>query len=168
MYELVVVVLQQPERLGIELERGALLVDRGYAREELRVEEDEVLVGSEFGGLNGFDVLEGGVGVCLGDSIEGCHNAFEQPAALLHGDDGVVKTGNIGIVGDDLDFGLLLRHAGLDRGLEIFILDFVERRSLERQCTGREEGVRGAKVRGCGQCGFDGIERDGSGNDQGT
>ena len=68
MYEPIVVALNQAERLGVELERRAFLVDRGDAREKFGVEVDEVLVGGEFRSLDGLDILEGGVGVCAGDS----------------------------------------------------------------------------------------------------
>jgi hypothetical protein len=47
-----------------------------------------------------------------------------------------------------LDFGLLLRYAGLDRRLEVLVLDSVEGRSLEGQGTGRVKGIGGAEVGG--------------------
>ena len=74
-------------------------------------------------------------------------------AALFHGDDGVVERRGLGIIGDGLDFGLLLRYARLDCRLVIFILDFVERRCLKRERTGRIKRVGWAEVGSCGgQC----------------
>src|SRR5581483_9453519 len=47
VYEVIIVVLNQAERLRVKFERCALFVDRSYAGEELSVEMNEVRVGSE-------------------------------------------------------------------------------------------------------------------------
>jgi hypothetical protein len=70
-------VLQQPKSFGIKLERGPLLVDRGYAREKLRVEEYEVRVRGEFGSLNAPNLLQRVVGIGAGDALEGLHDSIE-------------------------------------------------------------------------------------------
>src|ERR1022692_2559294 len=141
MNKLVVGVLHQSQRLGIELERSALFVDRSYSRKQFRVEEDEILVRGEFWGLDGLDILKDGVGVRARDSIEGRHDTIEQQTTLFHGNDGVVEGRRSGIVGDSLDFRLLLRHTSLNRGLIVFILNLIEGRRLERQLTGCVERV---------------------------
>ena len=163
MYEFVIGALQQAERLGIKLERGALLMDRGDAREEFRVEVKEVPMGGEFRRLDGFDMLKRGVCVCPRNSVEGRHRTVEQPASLLHSDDGIVESGGVGVVSDPQEFGLCLRHTGLDRGLEVLVLDLVERRRLEGQCAGRVKRIRRAQVRGYSQSFVHGAERDSSG-----
>jgi hypothetical protein len=166
VHKVVVIVLHQAERFGIEFERCALLVDRGYACEKLCVEENEILVSGELGSLNGFHFLQGGVGICAGDSIEDGVDAIEQLARLLHSDNRVFKGGRLGAAGDSLDFGLLLRDPGFDRRLKVFILDLVKGRSLEGQRAGRVERIGGTKFGGCGGRGIDGAVREGSGRDK--
>ena len=70
MDELQVVDLQQLQRFRIELQRVALVVDRLHAREELRVEEDRVLMRGELRRLVGLDLVQRVVGVGLDDAEE--------------------------------------------------------------------------------------------------
>src|SRR6266436_5963594 len=151
MYELVVGTLQQAERLGIKLERGALLIDRRYAREKFRVEVKEVPMSGKFRRLDGFDILKRGVCVCLRNSVESRYCTFEQSPTLLHGDDGIVEGRSLGVVSNPLDFGFCLRHASLDRGLEVLVLDLVEGWRLEGQSTGRVKRIGWAEGRGCSE-----------------
>ena len=76
------------------------------------------------------------------------------------------KVGAAGLSAIALNFVLLLRHAGLNRGLVVFILNLVEGRRLERQRTGRIERVRGTEIGSRGECGIGGAEGHGSGSDQ--
>src|SRR4029077_10977718 len=103
-----------------------------------------------------------GVCVCPRNSVEGRHRTVEQPATLLHGDDGIVESGGVWVVSDPLDFGLCLRHAGLDRGLEVLVPDLVEGWRLEGQCAGRVKRIGWAEVRGCSESVVHQAERDSS------
>ncbi len=75
-----------------------------------------------------------------------CHDSGEEPAALFHGDEGVVEGGRGGIAGDGLDFGLLLSHAGFKSGLVVGVFDLVEGGRLKRECARRVEGIAGTEV----------------------
>ncbi len=77
-----------------------------------------------------------------------CHDPAEELAALLHGDEGVFEGGRRGVVGDDLDFGLLLSHAGLEGGLVVGVFNLVEGRCVKREGARRVEGIAGTEV-GC-------------------
>ncbi len=68
MNELGVGDLQQVERFRIEIEAGALVIERCNASEEAGVEYDHVAVGCELGRENGFELLQRGVGVGSGDA----------------------------------------------------------------------------------------------------
>ena len=166
MYELVVGTLQQAERLGIKLESGALLIDRRYAREKFRVEVKEVPMSGKFRRLDGFDILKRGVCVCLRNSVESRRCTVEQSPSLLHGDDGIVERGGVGVVSNPLEFGFCLRHAGLDRRLEVLVLDLVEGWRLEGQSTGRIKRIGWTEVRGCSESVVHEDERDSSGRNQ--
>ena len=51
---------------------------------------------------------------------------IEQSAGALQGDDGVIERRFFRIVCDRFDFLQLIAHSGLDRGDEMFVLQFVE------------------------------------------
>ena len=129
---------------------------------------DEILVGGELWRLDGFHFLERRISVCASHPAEDCFHALKQLPALFQCDDGVVKSGSIGIVGDGLYFDLLLRHASLDRGLKVFVLNLVEGRGLEGQCARREKRIGRAEVSGGGERGVEGAERNSSSSDQGA
>src|SRR5208282_6039300 len=101
-------------------------------------------------------------------TLEGFLDATEQLATLFQGNDCVFEGWSIGIVGNGLDFGLLLRHTGLDGGLVVFILDFVEGWGMKGQIALREERIGGTKSLVCRECILDGDEAEGDagGNDQ--
>jgi hypothetical protein len=124
------------------VEGRAFVVDLLDAGEELRVEVDGVLRGGELGRSVFLDFLESVVGVGAGDAIEGEGDAGEELAGALEGDDGVVERGSRGVVGDGVDFNLLLGDAGFDGGLVVGVLDFVEGWRLVGQGAGGVEGVR--------------------------
>ena len=166
--EFVVGYFDEAEGFGIEIERGALLVDSGNTFKEFSVEVDCVLMGGQFGSFDALDLLEGGVGVGASDSIEGCVGSLEEPTALFQSDEGVVEGGRSGVVGDSLNLGELLHHAGFHGRLVVGVFDLVERGSLEWQGAGGVEGVGGAEVsrssmrRGDGKhCSSKGCSHDG-------
>ena len=60
-------------------------------------------------------------------------NAVEQLAAALQGDDGVVEGRRRGIARDLSDFLQFVRHALLERGRKVLVLDRGERRQVVGQ-----------------------------------
>ena len=59
-----------------------------------------------------------------------------------------------------------LRHTGLDRGLEVLVLDFVEGWRLKGQCAGRVKRIGWTEVRGRSESLVHEAERDGAGRYQ--
>src|ERR1700679_784854 len=116
---------------------GALLVDCGHTREEFRVEVDESLVRRGVGRFDTSNLLQSRVGGRARDSEENGRGAIEQLAGLFHGNDRVVEGRSGGVVGNGLHLRLLPRDAGLDGGLKVVVLYFVEGRSLEGKRAGR-------------------------------
>ena len=105
--------------------------------------------------------MESVVGVGGGDVEEGDGSAGEELAGALHGDDGVVEGGGVGVVGDGVDFFALLGHAGFDGGLVVGVFDLVEGGGLEGECgwerktgsMGRRQGFcAGGEGGGDSQC----------------
>ncbi len=141
MDEAVVVDLDEADGLGVEVEGFALVVEGGDALEEGFVEVDGVGVGGEARGDLGLDVLEGGVGVGSGDGSEDGEDAGEETAGLLHRYEGVLEGGGSGVVGDEVDLGALLGHAGFDGGEIVGVFDAVEGRGLIGESAGGGEGI---------------------------
>ena len=133
-HELGVVALQQAQRLGIEAQGRALVVQRLHAREQRRIQEDRVLVRGELG-------RHLRVGVGRGQVEEHHRDAAEQLTRALQGDDGVVESRGLGVVRDGVRLLLLLRHAGLEGRPEIGVPDPVERWKVVRQRALRRERV---------------------------
>ena len=94
--------------------------------------------------------IERGVRIGLIDPVKGQLDPFQHPAGLFHRYDGVVERRRGRIIGDLAHFLDLDRHAALDRGLIIAVLDLIERRGVEWQRAGRGEGIG---ARGLGLCG---------------
>ncbi len=162
MHELLVIVLDQAQRFGVQFERAALLIDGFDPMVELTVKINGVVVRGQLGSLGLLYLLQTGVGICAGDRIEHGRHAIEQAAAFLQRDQGVLKGWRIGVIYDRPHFLELLRHTGLDRRLVIAVLDLVEGRRLKRQSARRIERIAGPEARTGGRCGAR-RERDRSG-----
>src|SRR5579871_6361549 len=109
----------------------------------------------ELGCEDRLQLLQCWVGVRSGNAREYSHDAAEEHAAPLHGDDGIVERRRFGIVGDCGDLCLLLRHAGFDRGLVVLVADGVEGRRLEGKRARRKEGIGWAKLGGWGWAAYE-------------
>ena len=158
-HKLLVVVLDEPQRLGIEMERRALVVDRLHARKELGVQIDGVLMRGQARSFVLLHLLQLIVVFAPVTQLNAGHHAREQLAAALQRDDGVFKGGRRGIVGDGLHLVDLLRHARVNGRLVVAVLDLVEGRRLKRQSARRVKGIARTKVNGGGR----GLRGDASG-----
>ena len=158
--ELLVVVFDQTQRLGVELERGALVVDSLDAREELRVEGDGVLMRGHAWGKPLLHLLKIVIGVGAGDAVEDERDTAEKPARFFKGDDGVLKCGRRGAVGDGRDFPDLLGHAGFEGGLVVRVLDLVEGSGVEGERALGIERIAGTEGGGRSGCGSLCIHRE--------
>ena len=107
-------------------------------------------MGGEARGDLGLDVLEGGVGVGFGDGSEDGEDAGEETAGLLHRYEGVFECGGGEVVGDAVDLGALLGHAGFDGGQVVGVFYFVEGWSLIGEGAGGVEGIGGVEGFGAG------------------
>jgi hypothetical protein len=142
MNELFIGHFDQTQRFRIELERLTPRVDGGDACEEFFVEVNGVRMRRELRRQHGFRFLKRRVRVGLAHASKCGEGANEQASALLHGNEGVRKRRRRRVVGDAPYFSQLVCHAGFDGGLIVVILDFVERRCLERQRTRRIKRIR--------------------------
>lgn len=179
--EFLVVAFDQAGLHRVQAQRGALVVDGLDAREQLRIQADFVLV---FGQLRGdffLDLLARFVGIGLDQAEEHARHAVQRFAAALKRFDGVVEGGRFGVVGDPAHFGQVLLHAFIEGRQIVTVLDAVERRGLERQRAGAQQGVGGGVGRlrrgggldvghGGGLLAGTGRQRqaDGGGQDNGT
>ena len=145
MDKFLVLEFDEPQRLGIKLERSALPIDRRNALEELGVQKDGIAMRGQLGRLDVFHFLQRGIEVGGSNAVEHVRDAVEQLAGLLHGHDGVLERGRRGIIGDGLHLLALLGHARFDGGLIIGVFDLVEWRRLKGQGAGRIERIAGAK-----------------------
>ena len=166
MHKFLVVVLDQAQRFRIELQRIALLVDRGDTLKQFGVEKDRVRMRGQPGRFEVLHFLQLRIQVRSGDAVERRHGAVEQLAGLFHGDQRVLEGRRGRIVRDRAHFLALLRHAGFNRGLVVAVLDLVERRGVKGQSTGRVERIGRAKVHRFIQGDGSGAERHGTGCDQ--
>ena len=141
LHKLLIVILHQPQRFRIEVERCALVVDRFHARKKFRVQINRILLRGQARGFVRLHLLQLIVNVRAGDAVEHQHGPREQLAGALQRDDGVFKCGRRGIVGDGLDLIDLHRHTRIDGRLVIAVLDLVEGRRLKRQRAGRVKGI---------------------------
>ena len=157
-HEVAVVALDQ-EFVDSASSSVALVVERLDAREQLRIEEDRILVRGELRRLVFLDLLQRVVRVRLRQREEHLADARQQRAGALHRDDRVVEGRRGGLVGDLLDLGELLLHAFLDRRLEIAVVDLVERRRLVLQRARTEEriGRNGLAAAALGGSAFGGV-----------
>ena len=73
LHKLLVVVLHQPQRFGIEIERGALLVNRLHPREQLGVQVNCVLVRGQPRRFVLLHLLQIVIGVRAGHAVERSH-----------------------------------------------------------------------------------------------
>jgi hypothetical protein len=133
------------------MQRLALVVDRLDARKELRIEEDRILMRGELGRFVASTALHRASSVLAPVRLEkaaardrACGPIFPSPRSCC-------RTWGRGIVGDRVDLGDLLLHGLFEGGLEIGILDAVERRRLKRQCAGRVERISRSRARPAAQ-----------------
>jgi hypothetical protein len=140
--ERVLVAIEQLDRLGIEPELVALLVERVDAREQRGVEEDRVRVRRQLRRDLGLDLLHRIVAVALVQVEEHLRHARQEAPGALERDDRVVERRRGGILRDRVDLLALLGHAAFERRHVIRVVDLVERRQVIRQRAGREERIR--------------------------
>ncbi len=152
-YQLFVVALDQTLLLRIQIQRVALVVDGLDAGEEFGVEIDLVLMRGQLGRDLFLDFLACVAGIGLHQPEEDARHARERFAAALHRFDGVVEGRRFWVIGDLADVGQMLAHAFFERRQIIGVLDLVERRRLERQRAGGQQGV-GCSIRGRSRGGF--------------
>ena len=158
MHELQVIDFKKLARFRIEIERGALLIDRIDTREELPVEVDCVLMRGKLRRFRSLDLLERIVGVGAGKCGEHQLHTAQRLIGFFHRHDRVLERGRCGIVGDRVELGEAFGHGRVEGGREVGVLDLVEGRRLERQrALLHEIGRRG-------ECG--GRERYGGGGAQ--
>jgi len=143
-------VLDQGALLFGQAQRITLLVHRPDPLEQLRVQVDGVHVLGQLRRQRLLGGLQGRVGVRRGHGIEHQHGARQQRAGALHRLDGVGEGGRLGVVGDGADLAQVLAHPLLDRRLVVGVADAVERRGLERQRAGAQQGVLALGVGGGG------------------
>ncbi len=156
-HEIGVVAFQQVLRFPVQVQLVALGVQGVDAGEQLGVQEDGVAMGGQLGRHVAVNGVERIVGVGALQVLERGLHAGQQLARTLHGHDGVVEGGRLGVVGDGVDFLQLHAHALGEGGCEMLVLDLVEGRVFERQRAGLEEGIAGQRCGGgggrCGRCG---------------
>ena len=68
---------------------------------------------------------------------------LEQLAAALERLERVLEDREVALAHDRLDLGELLRHPGLERGLEMLVADVGERRQAVGEGAGGGEGIVG-------------------------
>ena len=116
--------LDQTHLLAVQSEGFALLVDGLDALEEFGVEHNVVAVGGDEGcGLFG-NLLHFGAVDALGQIEEDGADLVEQVAALFEGLDGVGERRRFGVVGNGVDFSLLLLDALFEGGHIMLGFDF--------------------------------------------
>ncbi len=149
---------------GLGVHPLAVLVERLHAGVELGVQVDGVLVGGELGGHALLDLLERVAGVGARHGGEHLVHARQELAAPLERHDGVVEGRRPLPAGDAGDLGELLRHARVDGGLVVAVVDLVEGGRLIEERARFEERVLGrggrrrrfCRGRGRGRRGHDG------------
>ncbi len=153
--EIQVVALEQPERLAVETEVLARLVERLDPGEERAVQENGIIVRRQLGGHGAVNGFQRRVGVGAGEVGKDGFDAVQQLARTLHGDDGVLEGRGLGIVRNSRDLLQLLRHALLEGRREMLVLDLIERRQVigqgafgQQGIGGHGEGGGGSRVRG--------------------
>src|SRR5690606_2405526 len=173
-HEIVVVLLDQAQALGVEAEAGALAVDGLDAREQPRIEHDRVAVRGELRRVLVVDLLADVVGVGAVEVAEDAARIRQQLAGLLQRDDRVLERRLRLLADDRLDLLQFLRHAGVERGREVFVPDPVELREAQRQRALHEQRVGGLGIGGGrgvhegGSCGGGpGVGLGGNGGGQG-
>ncbi len=160
MGELQVVPLDQAQRLRIEMQRLALVVHGLDALEQLRVEADRIFVRRELRRLDRANLQQFGIAVRGDDAEEGFGRAVQQLTALLQGDNRVLESRRLRIIGDGLYFLDLLGHAGLDGGLVIRIFDLAEVRRAKWQRAGCVKRIVRTEVVASGDCRKSGESHD--------
>ena len=142
-HELGVIAREQLQGLRLEVQAGALFVQRLDARPQGRIEMNRVLLRGELRSHLGVDLLHPRVGVAGIEPSEGRVDALQQLPGALQSDDGVVEGGGLRVVGDAGHLRELLAHAGLEGGQVVAVADAVEGWQLERQCARLHERVVG-------------------------
>jgi hypothetical protein len=87
------------------------------------------------------DLLEGFVGVCLGQGVEDMAHLGQKLARALQGFDRIGEGRRLGRGGDGLDLCLLPGHAGLEGGHIVRFLDRIEGGRPEGGCPCCEKGI---------------------------
>jgi hypothetical protein len=139
--EVLVIPLDEAERLGAELQLRPPLVDRLDAAKQLLVEKRRRLQRGQLRRFLFLDLFERVVVIGAGDAVEDELHARQQLAAALERLDGVLERGRHGIVGDLLDLLPLFLDASLERGPEILVADLVESRRVKRQGAPAQQRV---------------------------
>ena len=172
--ELLVLAFDQALLLRAQAQRGAALVQRLDAGEELGIQLDRVAVRGQAGGVVRLQLQPRGIGVGAGEAHQQRGRAAQRAAAAFERHDGVVEGRRGRVVGDRGHLGQLLRHALVERGADVGIGNAVERRVLQRQRTRRQQQVGGRRAGGGrrhgggrGRGGRDGLRHDGRGEGHG-
>ena len=152
VHEFAVVVLHQAERLRVEVERRALLVDGLNSVVELGVEVHRIPVRCQPGRFHLLHLLQRGVGVGGSDRPKHRYDPIQEAAAFFQRNQRVFQGRGFRIPCNRENFSELLVHACLDGGLIIAILNLVEKRRLESQRAGRIKRVPRSERSVCRRC----------------
>ena len=140
-HEIPVGLLQQTALLGVESQRGTLVVDGLDPLEKFPVETDFVSVGRHPGHYLLLQHLH------FGGVLRGAEHPEDQLDLRKHlsrsvvGEDDVLERRRVVVRRDGVDLGLVQRHAAFERGQEVRRLDLVEGRHAVGGLPFGEKGI---------------------------
>ena len=132
---------QQSHRFRIEPEVGAIVIERIDASKQFVVEIDFVVMCRKERRHFFFGFLEFVVRVGIGHVIEDIRHAHKALTRLLHGDERIFESRRLGLIGNRIDFFLLLCHRKFQCRNEVFCSNFIVLRRLIRQRIVVSKGV---------------------------
>lgn len=136
------VTLDQATRLGVQRrERVLVVMDRLDPSVEAWVEAHGVAVGRELRGVVLLDRLHRGGRERARRPEEGETRAAQQRSGALQRDEGVLEGRGLGVGGDGLDLGAVLRHAEVEGLPVVLVADQREGRQGEGQRARLEQRV---------------------------
>ena len=140
--EIFFVACQQVARLGLQSSRFRSREDLEDAVVERRIKVDRIRVLRQAGSHGTLDGLQGRVRVARGEVEEHTSYVFEGLARALHCHHGVLERGRCGVARDGIDAFKVRGHRLFESGLEIRVLDLVERREVVGKRAFGEQRVR--------------------------
>ncbi len=141
MDEALIGLFQEHRLLRIQVQRGAVVIQRLHTMKELRIEIDLILMLAELGSFLAVDGVHGVVFIRRIDTVEHALYAAEKLARAFQGDNRIIESRRCLVIGNRADFLQLVRHALFESGHVVTILDLVEGRSLIGQGAGLKERI---------------------------